>query len=190
MKIQVGKKYVSDKAGIVDCIAEREGIFIVENDEYCYHVNQSGVALYIDNDKWYRQTDNEFDLQCEVGFDSEDDSKDDFDVAKVLNSYLESEDGKQFMKNLKPEVKPKETKHEHYFKDVSQLDKIDVYAVLHLFEVTDPCIQHAVKKLLCTGKRGHKDFQKDIQDSIDSLVRCQELHNELNPELNQGNQDA
>jgi len=90
MKIQVGKKYVSDKAGIVDCIAEREGIFIVENDEYCYHVNQAGVALYTDNNKWYRQTDNEFDLQCEVGFDSEDDSKDDFDVAKVLNSYLES----------------------------------------------------------------------------------------------------
>lgn len=182
MKIQVGKKYVGGTVGIVDCIAEREGIFIVENDKYCYHVNQSGVALYIDNDKWCRLTDNEFDLQCEVGFDNEDD----FDVAKVLHNFLETEDGKEFMNNLKPEVKPKETKHEHYFKDVSQLDKIDVYAVLHLFEVTDPCIQHAVKKLLCTGKRGHKDFQKDIQDSIDSLVRCQELHNELN----QGNQDA
>lgn len=186
MKIQVGKKYVSGTVGIVDCIAEREGIFIVENDEYCYHVNQSGVALYIDNDKWCRLTDNEFDLQCEVGFGSEDD----FDVAKVLHNFLETENGKEFMNNLKPEVKPKETKHEHYFKNVSQLDKIDVYAVLRLFEVTDPCIQHAVKKLLCTGKRGHKDFQKDIQDSIDSLVRCQELHNELNPELNQGNQDA
>lgn len=175
MKIQVGKKYISDKAGLVDCIAEREGIFIVQNDEYCYHVNPAGVALYPDNDKWYRQTDNELDLQCEVGFDSEDE----FDVAKVLNSYLESEDGKQFMKNLKSEVKPKETKHEHYFKDVSQLDKIDVYAVLHLFEVTDPCIQHAVKKLLCTGKRGHKDFLKDVQDSVDSLVRCIELNKEL-----------
>ena len=129
-----------------------------------------------------------FDLTCEAGFDIED--EDNFDVAKVLHNFLETEDGKEFMKNLKPEVKPKETKHEHYFKNVSQLDKIDVYAVLRLFEVTDPCIQHAVKKLLCTGKRGHKDFQKDIQDSIDSLVRCQELHNELNPELNQGNQDA
>ena len=187
MKIQVGNSYASEKAGIVKCIAEREGVFIVENDDYCYHVNQAGVALYVDtnNNKWYRQTDNEFDLQCEVGFDTED--EDDFDVAKVLNCYLESEDGKEFMKNLKPDVKPKESKHQHYFKDVSNLYHIDVYAVLRLFEVTDPCIQHAVKKLLCTGKRGHKDFQKDIQDSIDSLVRCQELHNELNPELNQGN---
>ena len=179
MKIQVGKKYVSEKAGIVGCIAERYNTFIVENDDFCYHVDAQGKALNVDDDEA-----GGFDLMCEASFDIED--EDNFDVAKVLHNFLETEDGKEFMKNLKPEVKPKETKHEHYFKDVSQLDKIDVYAVLHLFEVTDPCIQHAVKKLLCTGKRGHKDFQKDIQDSIDSLVRCQELHNELN----QGNQDA
>ena len=183
MKIQVGKLYISPLAGVVECIAERYNTFIVENDDYCYHIDAQGRALNVDDDE-----SEGFNLTREAGFDIED--EDNFDVAKVLRSYLESEDGKEFMKNLKPDVKPKETKHEHYFKDVSQLDKIDVYAVLHLFEVTDPCIQHAVKKLLCTGKRGHKDFQKDIQDSIDSLVRCQELHNELNPELNQGNQDA
>ena len=183
MKIQVGKLYISPLAGVVECIAERYNTFIVENDDYCYHVDAQGRALNVDDDEA-----GGFNLTCEAGFDIEDEGC--FDVENVLRSYLESEDGKEFMKNLKPEVKPKETKHEHYFKDVSQLDKIDVYAVLHLFEVTDPCIQHAVKKLLCTGKRGHKDFQKDIQDSIDSLVRCQELHNELNPELNQGNQDA
>ena len=85
----------------------------------------------------------------------------------------------------KPSQKPisrhqPSSKHQHYFKDVSKLDKIDVYSVLSLFEVTDPCIQHAVKKLLCTGKRGHKDFNKDVQDAIDSLVRCQELCKELN----------
>ena len=85
----------------------------------------------------------------------------------------------------KPSQKPTSkhqpsSKHQHYFKDVSKLDKIDVYSVLSLFEVTDPCIQHAVKKLLCTGKRGHKDFNKDVQDAIDSLVRCQELCKELN----------
>lgn len=83
--------------------------------------------------------------------------------------------------NQKPTSKHQpSSKHQHYFKDVSNLDKIDVYSVLSLFEVTDPCIQHAVKKLLCTGKRGHKDFNKDVQDAIDSLVRCQELYEELN----------
>ena len=42
--------------------------------------------------------------------------------------------------------------HEHYFKDVTHLKTIDVYRVLDLFGVSNPCIQHAVKKLLgCLG---------------------------------------
>ena len=35
----------------------------------------------------------------------------------------------------------------HYFKDVSNLKHIDVYRVLILFGVTDPCLQHAIKKI-------------------------------------------
>ena len=41
--------------------------------------------------------------------------------------------------------------HEHYFKDVTHLKTIDVYRVLDLFGVLNPCVQHAVKKLLCSG---------------------------------------
>jgi hypothetical protein len=33
------------------------------------------------------------------------------------------------------------SRHRHYFKDVSKLQTVDVYRVLTLFEVTDPCIQ-------------------------------------------------
>ena len=66
-------------------------------------------------------------------------------------------------------------KHGHYFKDVSQLDFIDVYAVLKLFGVTDPCLQHAIKKLLCAGQRGVKDQEKDINEAKDTLERCLEL---------------
>ena len=68
-----------------------------------------------------------------------------------------------------------QSEYNHYFKDVSHLNKIDIYSVLELFEVTNPCIQHAVKKLLCAGKRGSKDFNKDIQESIDTLLRLQEM---------------
>lgn len=78
-------------------------------------------------------------------------------------------------------IKPSEDKraHNHYFKDVSKLKYIDVYRVLSLFNVTDPCIQHAVKKLLVAGGRGAgKDVSKDIQESIDSLVRWQEMQKE------------
>lgn len=69
-------------------------------------------------------------------------------------------------------------KHNHYYKDVSKLDYVDVYRVLELFGVIDPCIQHAVKKLLVTGGRGVKDHARDIQDVIDTLVRHQEMQEE------------
>lgn len=69
--------------------------------------------------------------------------------------------------------------HSHYFKDVSKLEVIDVYAVLELFGVTNPCIQHIVKKALCTGKRGHKDFAKDLQDIADTANRAVELNKQF-----------
>ena len=68
--------------------------------------------------------------------------------------------------------------HSHYFKNVEKLKVIDVYRVCTLFEVTDPCISHALKKLLVAGGRGVKDQAKDIQESIDSLRRWQEMRKE------------
>lgn len=66
-------------------------------------------------------------------------------------------------------------KYKHYFKDVSNLDYIDIYRVISLWNVTDPCIQHAIKKLLVAGNRGYKDVEKDIQEAIDSLERWKEM---------------
>lgn len=71
-----------------------------------------------------------------------------------------------------------EQKHNHYFKDVSNLKFIDVYRVLDLFGVSNPCIQHAVKKLLCSGQRGVKDTRQDVQEAITSLVRYLEMQTE------------
>lgn len=67
--------------------------------------------------------------------------------------------------------------HSHYFKDVSNLNEIDVYMVLKLFNVTDPCLQHIAKKALCAGQRGHKDFKKDLQDILDTAKRAVEINN-------------
>ena len=67
-------------------------------------------------------------------------------------------------------------KHRHYFKDVSNIAEIDVYAVLKLFEVTDPCLQHIVKKAFCAGKRGHKDMMEDLQNIVDTAIRAVELN--------------
>ena len=70
--------------------------------------------------------------------------------------------------------------HDHYFKDVSNLKHIDIYRVLLLFGVTDPCLQHATKKLLCAGNRGVKDELKDVQEAITSLTRYLEIKTEDN----------
>lgn len=69
-------------------------------------------------------------------------------------------------------------KHSHYFKDVSTLQTVDVYRVLELFDVYDPCLQHAVKKLLVAGGRGVKDQAKDVAEAIDTLERWQEMRAE------------
>lgn len=69
------------------------------------------------------------------------------------------------------------TKHSHYFKDCPYA-KVDVYRILEIFDVTDPCIQHCVKKLLCAGGRGHKDINLDIQNCIDTLLRYQQMREE------------
>lgn len=69
-------------------------------------------------------------------------------------------------------------KHGHYFKDVSHLKLIDVYRVIELWEVKNPCIQHTLKKLLVAGKRGAKDEAKDIQEAIDTLERWKAMREE------------
>ncbi len=66
----------------------------------------------------------------------------------------------------------------HYFKDVQTLKSVDVYRVLVLFGVTNPCLQHAIKKLLCAGQRGNKDQKRDVQEAIASLVRYLEMQTE------------
>lgn len=73
----------------------------------------------------------------------------------------------------------KDKKHAHYYKPVTHLEEIDVYRVLQLYNVTDPCIQHGIKKLLVAGGRGAgKDINKDIQEVIDTLTRWQEMGRE------------
>ena len=48
---------------------------------------------------------------------------------------------------------------------------VDVYDVLRAFEVASPPIQHAVKKLLMPGNRGHKDQLQDVQEAMQSIQR-------------------
>lgn len=53
---------------------------------------------------------------------------------------------------------------------------IDVYSVLKAFDVRCPATQHAAKKVLCTGIRGHKDALTDLNEAIASIERAIELN--------------
>jgi len=97
----------------------------------------------------------------------------DHDTTDWQNSLIERQDVSSRVEQLRSVEAAR--KHSHYFKDVSGVDKIDVYAVLRLFEVTDPCLQHIVKKALCAGKRGAKDWAKDVQEIADTAQRLIEL---------------
>ena len=69
-----------------------------------------------------------------------------------------------------------ERTYPHYFKDVSAVDAIDLYHVARLYDITDPALFHAFKKIACAGKRGSKDQTQDVQEAIDALKRWQELN--------------
>lgn len=66
----------------------------------------------------------------------------------------------------------KDQENSHYYKDVRHFDFIDFYRICDLYKITDSCVQHALKKLLCLGIRSvGKTFEQDIKDARDSLNR-------------------
>ena len=64
--------------------------------------------------------------------------------------------------------------HSKYTKQIRGVS-VDVYDVLMAWGVTNPALQHLIKKALQCGQRGHKDKQQDLQDIIDSAIRAKEL---------------
>ena len=63
-------------------------------------------------------------------------------------------------------------KQNKYSKDLRDGTKIDVYDILDAFNVENPAVAHAIKKMLCAGLRGYKDFNQDIEEAIESLERA------------------
>ena len=58
------------------------------------------------------------------------------------------------------------------------MEVVDVYDVLMAFNVTNPATQHAIKKLLMPGNRGHKDKLTYLKEAYQSIARAIELESE------------
>ena len=73
-------------------------------------------------------------------------------------------------------------KYPKYFKDVTELNEVDVYQVHNLFCINDNsgAIHHASKKLLLSGDRnGGKSKYQDVKEARDSLNRWLEINEKL-----------
>jgi hypothetical protein len=65
-------------------------------------------------------------------------------------------------------------RHGHYFRVLPRRE-VDLYRLLKAFNVTDPCLQHAAKKIFFAGERGSKTFRQDVLEAGDSIGRCLEM---------------
>lgn len=52
---------------------------------------------------------------------------------------------------------------------------VDVYDVLVAFNVTCPATQHAIKKLLAPGQRGHKSTMEDLGEAGQAIDRAMQI---------------
>ena len=58
----------------------------------------------------------------------------------------------------------------------------DIYDVLVAFNVTNPAIAHAIKKLLMPGQRGAKSMMQDLDEARAAIGRAMELVNAAMPQ--------
>lgn len=66
-------------------------------------------------------------------------------------------------------------RHNKYHREIMAGCWVDVYDVIKAWGVTNPALQHLIKKALQTGERGHKDRAEDLKDILDSAKRAIEL---------------
>jgi len=89
--------------------------------------------------------------------------------------YDEEFDRKLAAQNLRDAQLRDDVQVSKYHREIVSGVYVDVYDVLQAFGVTNPALQHLIKKALAPGKRGHKDLETDMNDIIDSAHRAKEL---------------
>jgi hypothetical protein len=62
----------------------------------------------------------------------------------------------------------------HYRYELNGI-KLDPYRIAKIYAVNDFALQTILKKCLCAGNRGHKDFKQDLKDIVSAAARRLEM---------------
>lgn len=62
-----------------------------------------------------------------------------------------------------------------YHREIKPGVWVDVYDVLAAWGVSNPALQHLIKKALQPGNRGHKSREQDLDDIVASAKRAREI---------------
>lgn len=80
-----------------------------------------------------------------------------------IEPFLENEQGQS------DSDKPRSQPRNKYDREILPGVYVDVYDVLRAFKTNSPALDHAAKKLLASGERGHKDRLTDLKECIASI---------------------
>lgn len=89
----------------------------------------------------------------------------------IYHRPIDSHGGAKYLRRIRPAVPGS-----------GEPIKVDVYCVIDAFGITCPALQHALKKLLCTGNRGKGSKADDIKGVMDAMWRALELEEDRQKE--------
>jgi len=127
----------------------------IDNNLFKVKFDNSKTTLYMDNDNVCRYRSN------------------------MTYSFLGYDPGSN---KTKSSEKPSNTDVGHKYKKImrdrntGETIEGDVYDVLEAFKIDCSAMGHAIKKLLMAGARGHKDFDKDCDEAINSIKQSKILN--------------
>ena len=83
-----------------------------------------------------------------------------------------SDELKYFIRPVEPTKQVEPTEPNKYMREILPGVWVDVYDVLQAWKVTNPALQHLIKKALQPGHRGHKTLEEDLNDIASSAKRA------------------
>ncbi len=91
---------------------------------------------------------------------------------EIQTTDIKNHEGKKYLRTIHSAVANSDGNHDSI--------EIDVYCVIEAFDRACPAVQHALKKLLCTGLRGKGDGLADLigaRAAIDRAIELQMIRN-------------